>query len=206
MASTIFDKTPYKKFRQYLGQLRSSSGRILYDDIELMEVYAIAPWIYVLDVAQDAGVSTFTFRFVGTGLCRGIGFDPTGKQLEDLDFGPGQDAWREAYRTIVKTGRPHVLSMTHYPDVPEMNPYKKGQATCLLRLAYPTFSSDDKIEHLVGVGQFIPRTDPEAGQSYEFTLDEIACEKTENSYSRLFVQLSTNVRELIQNRTYQFGT
>ncbi len=43
MASTIFDETPFKEFREYLGQLRSSSGRILYDDIDLMEIHAIAP-------------------------------------------------------------------------------------------------------------------------------------------------------------------
>lgn len=173
MASTIFDETPYKEFREYLGQLRSSSGRILYDDIDLTEIHAIVSWIYVLDVAQDAGGITFTFRFVGTGLCEGIGFDPTGKQLGDLNFGPGKDAWREAYRTIVKTGRPHVLSKIHFPDVAKMNPYKKGGPTCLLRLAYPTFSSNDKIENLVGVGQFIPLADPEADKFYEFTLDEI---------------------------------
>ncbi len=176
MPSTIFDETPYKEFRAYLGQLRSSSGRILYDDIDLMEIYAIVRWVYVFDVAQDAGVPTFKFRFVGTGLCEGIGFNPTDKNIENLDFGFGQDAWLEGYRTIVRTARPHVLSMIHYPDVEKMKPSKKGQATCLLRLAYPTFSSNDKIEKLVGVGQFIPVTDPEADQFYEFTLDEIASE------------------------------
>ncbi len=174
MASTIFDETPFKEFREYLGQLRSSSGRILYDDIDLMEIYKIAKWVYVFDVAQDAGVPTFKFRFVGTGLCEGIGFDPTGKNIESLDFGPGQDNWLEAYRTIVKTGRPHVLSMIHYPDVEKMNPRKKGEATFLLRLAYPTFSSNDKIENLIGVGQFIPLPHSEGDQFYEFTLDEKA--------------------------------
>ena len=176
MASIAFDEFPFKEFRQYLRQLRSSAGRIQYDDIDMMEIHSIAPWVYVLDVAQDAGGITFAFRFVGTGLCEGIGFNPTGKQIEDLDFGPGQDAWREGYRTIVKTGRPHVLSMIHYPDVPEMSPYKKEQPTCLLRLAYPTFSPNDKIENLIGVGQFIPLADPEADKFYEFTLDEITSE------------------------------
>ena len=176
MASTIFDETPYKEFREYMGQLRSSSGRIPYDDIDLMEIHKIAPWVYVFDVAQDAEGFTFTFRFVGTGLCEGIGFNPTGKNIESLDFGPGQDTWLEAYRTIVKTGRPHVLSMIHYPDVEKMNPRKKGEANFLLRLAYPTFGSNDKIENLVGVGQFIPVADPEADHFYEFTLDEKASE------------------------------
>ncbi len=172
MASTIFDKAPFKEFREYLEQLKSSSGRILYDDIDLKDIYSITPWVYVLDVGQDAGVCMLTFKFVGEGLCKRIGFDPTGKQLEDLDFGDGQDSWREGYRTIVKTGRPHVLSMIHYPDVEKMYPYEKGEATCLLRLAYPTFSSNDEIEKLIGVGQFIPLADPEADKFYEFTLDE----------------------------------
>ncbi len=172
MASTVFDKPPFKEFRDYLGQLRSSSGRILFDDIDLIEIHSIAPWIYILDVGQDVGVITLTFRFVGTGLCQGIGFEPTGKQLDDLDFGPGQDAWREGYRTIARTGRPYVMSMIHFPDVEKMNPYKKRQANCLLRLAYPAFSSNDKIENLIGVGQFIQVTDPEAAQFYEFTLDD----------------------------------
>ena len=172
MAGTIFDETPYQEFREYLGKLRSSSGRILFDDIDLMEIHTIAPWVYVMDVEKESDVPTITFRFVGTGLCRGIGFDPTGKPLEDLDFGPGQEDWVEAYRTIARTGRPHVLSLIHYPDVPDMSPFKKEQPTCLLRLAYPTFSSDGKVEHLIGVGHFIPRTDPEAGQFHEFTLDD----------------------------------
>ena len=172
MTSTIFDETPFKEFREYIGQHRSSSGRILYDDIDLMEIHKIVRWVYVFDVAQDAGVPTFTFRFVGTGLCEGIGFEPTGKRLDDLDFGPGQEDWVEAYRTIARTGRPHMLSLIHYPDVPNMSPYKKEQPTCLLRLAYPTFNSNDKVEHLIGVGQFIPRTHPEAGQFQEFTLDD----------------------------------
>ena len=176
MASLFFDETPYKEFREYMGRLRSSSGRILFDDLDLMKIYAIAPWIYVLDVGQDAEAPTLAFRFVGTGLCRGIGFDPTGKALNDLDFGPGQDTWIGAYRTIVKTARPHVLSLTHYPDVPEMSPYKKGEANCLLRLAYPAFSSNDKIENIVGIGRFIPLDNPEAGKFYEFTLDEKASE------------------------------
>ena len=88
MASTVFDEFPFKEFREYLGQLRSSSGRILYDDIDLMEIYKIVSWTYVLDVEQDAEVPTLTFRFVGTGLCKGIGFEPTGKRLEDLDLAP----------------------------------------------------------------------------------------------------------------------
>jgi len=173
MADSIFDATPYREFRKYLSKTRSSTGRILYDDIDLMEIYEIAPWVYVLDVEQDTETPSLTFRFVGTGLCRGIGFDPTWKRLEDLDFGPGQDAWREGYRTIAKTGRPHVLAFVHFPDVPKMSPYMREQPNCLLRLAYPTFSSNDKIEKLVGVGQFVERTDPEAGEFYEFTLDEI---------------------------------
>ncbi len=176
MASIAFDEFPYKEFRQYLRQLRSSAGRIQYDDIDMMEIHSIAPWVYVLDVAQDAEVFNFTFRFVGTGLCEGIGFNPTGKQLEDLNFGPGQEAWREAYGSIVKTERPHVLSMIHFPDVEGMSPYKKGQPNCLLRLAYPTYSSNDKIEKLIGVGQFIQLDDPKIAQFYEFTLNNIATE------------------------------
>jgi hypothetical protein len=152
MASTFFDQTPYKEFREYLGRIRTSSGRIPYDAIDLMDIYGIVPWVYVLDVTQDTGDSHFTFRFVGTGLCEGIGFEPTGKQLDDLDFGPGQDIWREAYRTIVRTGHPHVLSMVHRPNVEQMSTFKKGEPTHLVRLAYPTFRSDDKIEKLIGVG------------------------------------------------------
>jgi len=174
MAGTIFVKAPFKEFRAYLGRLKSSSGHIPYDDIDLKDIYSIAPWVYVLDVGQDGDNCVLTFKFVGEGLCKRIGFDPTGKQLKDLDFGDGQDAWREGYRTIVKTGRPHVLSMIHYPDVEKMYPYEKGEATCLLRLAYPTVASNGEIEKIIGVGQFIPLANPEAGQFYEFTLDEIS--------------------------------
>jgi hypothetical protein len=86
MAGTIFVKAPFKEFRAYLGRLKSSSGHIPYDDIDLKDIYSIAPWVYVLDVGQDGDNCVLTFKFVGEGLCKRIGFDPTGKQLEDLDF------------------------------------------------------------------------------------------------------------------------
>jgi len=162
------DTTPYSEFREYMARIQSWSGSIRYDDIDLMRIYAIAPWVYVLRVARDEGFPTFTFRFVGTGICDGLGFEPTGKNLESLDFGPGQDFWREAYRIIVSTRRPHVLSMTHYPNVEKMRPHKRGQAIRILRLIYPTHGHDGEIENLIGVAQFVSMLDPEVDQFYQF--------------------------------------
>jgi len=168
MDNKALETTPYDEFRAYMERNQSWSGSIRYDDIDLMELYAIAPWVYVLRVARDEGFPTFTFRFVGTGICDGLGFEPTGKNLESLDFGPGQDFWREAYRIIVSTRRPYVLSMTHYPNVKKMKPYKRGQATRILRLIYPTHGHDGEIENLIGVAQFVSMLDLEVDEFYEF--------------------------------------
>ncbi len=174
MIGAIFDEGPFKEFRGYLERLRSGSGIIHFDDIDLMDVHKIAPWIYVLDVAQDQGVTSLTFRFVGTSLCDGIGFEPTGRSLDDLDFGPGQEQWRDAYRTIVRTRQPHVLSFVHQPDVEKMSPFKKGKPNCLVRLAYPVFGADGAVTNIIGVGQFISLDHAEADRFYEFALDAAA--------------------------------
>ena len=171
MANTIFDETPYREFREYMGQLRSSTGRVLYDDIDLMKTYLVAKYVYIFDIEMDGDIPSFTFRFVGTHLCENIGFDPTGKNIKELDFGPGQEDWFESYHTVFKTERPHVISMVHYPDIPDMDHYRVDQPTCLLCLVYPTYNFDGKIVKLVGIATFIRDNHPEAGKFYEFTLD-----------------------------------
>ncbi|NQV98109.1 MAG: hypothetical protein HQ483_00285 [Rhodospirillales bacterium] len=162
-----FENYPFKEFRTYLKNLRTDSGRIQYDDINLMDVYGIAPWIYVLDVGYESSIATFTFRFVGTGMCTRLGFDPTGKRINDL----ASERVYNAYCNIINTGRPHVLSMIRSVDSAENFSYKKAQTNCLIRLAYPTFSSNNKIDKIIGVGQFISLDDPETDQSYEFVRD-----------------------------------
>lgn len=171
MTKSVFDDFPFKEFREYLKLVTTPTGTVFFDDIDLMKIHNIARWVYVLDVEQATETPNFTFRFVGTALCEGIGFEPTGKRLDDLDFGPGKESWINAYRTICKTGKPHVLSMTHYPDVPNMSPFKKEQPNCLLRLIVPAINADLQVTNIVGIGQFIPQSHPEAGKFYEVKID-----------------------------------
>jgi|GEM_PF-4708086 len=49
-----------------------------------------------------------------------------------------------------------------------MKPYKRGQATRILRLIYPTHGHDGEIENLIGVAQFVSMLDLEVDEFYEF--------------------------------------
>ena len=197
MSATTFDEAPFKPFRDYMNGLRDDTGRIPHGRVELMAVHTIVPWIYVLDVEGGKACEDLTFRFVGTGLCQGIGFEPTGKSLDQLDFGPSQEAWRAAYRRIVATERPHVLSMTHHPNIETMPSYKRGKPNFLLRLAYPTYGDSGVVEKVIGIGQFLPMTSLPDNEVYEFTLDGETAAQPERRASWSLADAGERLRGLL---------
>lgn len=81
-----------------------------WSDIDLMEIYELAPHIAVKDVID--GGREFRNRYWGTGMASAYGFDATGKTFSDyLDHDPAVEG-QAFHRSIVETAQPKKSSST----------------------------------------------------------------------------------------------
>ena len=62
--------------------------------------------ISLVDVEHDTG--RYKFRLIGTESVRAVGFDPTGRYLDEIDLMNGH--LKERYDWLVKTKRPYIVS------------------------------------------------------------------------------------------------
>ncbi len=101
----------------YLRRLENRLGRKPgWPDVELMDVYKIAPSIVVRDVLD--GGREFRIRFWGTEMAVALEFDATGMLLSDIDPPEMIDIVRSRYDEIVATGRSWAVSgtLTYVPN------------------------------------------------------------------------------------------
>ncbi len=119
-----------------------------------MSDYKLARNIYILDVHQ--GTPTFKVRYAGTEICKMLGFEPTGKFLEELKFLEDLNEIKSGYEKIVRERIPYVFLNPITFDEPKMSPFKKGQNFVMARLAFPLLDDDQRIGHIIGVMDFPP--------------------------------------------------
>lgn len=64
------------------------------------------PFCLVVDVEPGGADPRFRFRYVGQEIVRRYGEDPTGRYLDELDFGATGQTIRRDYSTVVDTSAP----------------------------------------------------------------------------------------------------
>jgi len=85
-----------------LGQLPSL------DDLNLIDIYKIAPRLFVGDRCQDeAGRVRYLWRFWGTSLCTFVGGDLTGKFLDQTHDQDATTAATKYYEWALENHNPH---------------------------------------------------------------------------------------------------
>lgn len=94
--------------RRLLDYWRSKADaagrRPAWTDLNLVDVYDIAPWIMVRDVVD--GGREYRCRFCGTGLVEILDMDPTGKLLADVYAPEGQEMMRLRYEKVIAADAP----------------------------------------------------------------------------------------------------
>lgn len=101
----------------YLKGLEKDLGRKPgWPDVELMDVYKIAPSIVVRDVLD--GGWDFRIRFWGTEMAVALEFDATGMLLSEIDPPEMIDVVRCRYDEMMATGRSWAVSgvLTYVPN------------------------------------------------------------------------------------------
>lgn len=83
---------------------RGEPVRPCWRDMELMEIYPIAPFIHVRDIID--GGAEFRTRYWGTALTNNLGFDATGKMLHEYYDGRILDSSYAVYRRVLEYAAP----------------------------------------------------------------------------------------------------
>jgi hypothetical protein len=106
-----------RRLLAYWRDKRGDRRRPAWTDINLMDLYKIAPQIMVRD-AVDGG-RDFRCRFCGTELVRVLGMDTTGKLLDESYAPAGRDMMLQRYHLVMSAEAP--VRVVGYVRVVERN-------------------------------------------------------------------------------------
>jgi hypothetical protein len=110
-------------------------------DIDPIEVPALLPYLYLLDVERNP--IRFRFRLIGTKIVEWAGRDATGQHLDSMDYGEHGPALAAEYRTVVESGLPrHDRRHARWP---------KREHRYYHRMILPLASDGRVVDMLLGV-------------------------------------------------------
>ena len=136
-------KALYEYWNEKLQQ--SGENGPIFSDIDLIDIYDIAPYIVVKDILN--GGENYLNRYWGTGIAQAFGYDSTGMLLSDYYDDAHIKQLHDLYELIVSAKRPIKIS---------------GNAEFYVNKEYLTFESahlplydnDGKPKHILLVYDF----------------------------------------------------
>ena len=141
-----------KRLLKYWLEKRDARAYPTWDDIELMEMFAIADLMIVKDVID--GGRDFLNRYWGSGITRSAGFDGTGKLHTDLYASQPEGPQFETYLAAVNNRAPVMVHRdSSFISGREYVTYDA--------LHVPVGHAErDEITHLITVHDFVMRKTP----------------------------------------------
>ena len=136
------------KCRRLLAYWRDKAGdrvRPTWYDINLIDLYDIAPFITVRDVVDDG--RQFRCRFCGTGLAEVTGFDLTGGLLSENYAPAGAQIMLKRYRATIDAGGPLRI-------VGFLKTVEKNLPTGFESVTLPLDGDSGTIAHILSVHDF----------------------------------------------------
>ncbi len=136
---------------EYWQTKRGDRAHPAWSDINLMDVYNIAPHIVVRDVVD--GGREFRCRYSGTGLSAVLGVDGTGQLIAET-YRRGAAGVLTRYQTVLTAGRP--LRAVAYVEAVE-----KNLPTAFESVYLPLSGADGTIGHIIVAYDFtyVPTSD-----------------------------------------------
>ena len=135
-------------FHAYWDSLKKPAGGMpALSDINLMDIYKLAPWIVILDVISGENPSTqFRWRYVGTQLRETLfAVELTGQFVHNLSNLNWAELIQDCYEKMVSNPSPHMWRCQGktFTDEPEPIHYS--------RLLFPLGGQSGAVEHLIGI-------------------------------------------------------
>ena len=144
-----FDTPIFRTFSEFISEVKGANGIAFFKDVDLMKVYKIAPYLYILDVVESG--SRFRVRFAGTKMCEAVGLNPTGLHLDEVHEGPHKEHYLSAYSEMFKVKRPMMIRSTILLPKRGGEVDQESHSVVIRRLAYPLTDTGDTMEHVIGL-------------------------------------------------------
>lgn len=151
-------------FANYIESKISAGGCACFSDIELMDIYKIAPFIYIFDIHADG---KWPLRFFGSKLVEAYGRDVTGHDLHDVLKGTNVDKLIEALNLMNSEKKPlwtiNTLQTQKHSD------YEDVKLISYERVAYPLLGKEGQVDHAISIMQLYDSPTNHPFQSRLFT-------------------------------------
>ncbi len=132
----------------YLDKIRDEGECPRFADVHLIDLYKIAPFIYIFDIIHAIG--RWDVRFFGSKLVEAYGQELTGKSVHDIiNLNPNSVELTQAMDLMIARKRPLWTINTAESE------FRAARGDSKLvkyeRLAYPLLGDDDRVDHVIGV-------------------------------------------------------
>lgn len=142
----------------YWFEKRGDRERPRYSDIDLMDLFKIAPFICIRDVID--GGDDFHCRYWGTGLADTYKLDCTGKALSSTYGVSGRKKIFTVYTRAINAQQPlRLLGNLDYPDQSIFSTFES--------IMLPLDGRDDERQHVIAAFEFSYQMDGEDRQAFE---------------------------------------
>jgi len=154
----------FTDFAAYLSGLERAGGLVIFKCVDLMSIYRIAPYTYILDVVRDtAGAPRFRVRFAGTETVAALDRDPTGKYLEEINVGPEREDVIDIYSSMLETRCPSASRSGFLVTHPSNLNHFDEHTVTLKRVVFPLTDSGEAIDYFIGALVRVNETSAETG-------------------------------------------
>ena len=135
-----------QRLTAYWRRLMPAGGGLpRWRDVQLMDLYEIAPYLSVKDVLD--GGRDFRNRFWGTGLTVVLGFEGSGRLVSTYEPPQMRDAVLRRYAQVVATGTSSLVR-GHFATLPQ----KSHVFFELVHL--PLWGDEDRVQHIISAYHF----------------------------------------------------
>ncbi len=155
------------EFYTRMTGLMNGQGLPRYADLDLMDMYRLAPDIMIIDVDQISCRNRL--RFVGTRVVEVLGRETTGMFIDQIEIGPFRSQQLSAFNQAVASKKLQwTFVNTQLAALPVLRPVRLS--TCSYeRLIVPCVDSFGEITHLAAIMQYAESS----GRNNEFRHREI---------------------------------
>lgn len=138
-----------REFAQFWDALRDGRTMPARKDFDPIAAKRFLPHLFLLDVLRPE--MRFRGRLVGTQIVTELGFDYTGKCLDEVIPEPYLSVLHQDLRTVAESGAPHYRVTTlAWDDRPHATYH---------RLYMPMSVGTDQVDIIVGIACIVDRTD-----------------------------------------------
>lgn len=141
-----------KAFGDHMFALCNRDVLPRYSDLDLMDIYRLAPYVTVLDVVSEA--RRLRVRFAGTGVVHMFECETTGMYMDEIDIGDHREQLLAAYDLTI-TSRTAQWTMAHVnlgedaEVLSVMSTEDSHRHFAYERLAFPLCAADGAVTHIV---------------------------------------------------------